>query len=102
MSTHLPGRNTSGARPWTARGSATSSIGEVDLLRLPWVVLVEAQPRIAAGAGGAAVADLAPRRRVRIINGDDVLQQVMEEEAAGGELAPIAALDAVLLHVGEE
>src|SRR5689334_464176 len=104
MSTHFPGRNTSGARPLTARGSETSSIRgpKVIFLRFPGIALVEAQARIAARACRAAKADFAPRRRVRIINRDDLLQEMMEEEAAGGQVAPVAALDAVVLDVGQK
>src|SRR5205085_2437408 len=46
MGTHLPSRKTSGARPLRARGSATSSIGglEVELFGFPRIALLPAEP----------------------------------------------------------
>jgi hypothetical protein len=100
----LPDRNTSGARPPQALGSAISSTGglDVEFLRFPRIAFVEAEARVTARARRAAEPDLAPRRRVRIINADRLLQQIVKEEAAGRQVAPIAALDPVVLDVGQE
>src|SRR3569623_528144 len=87
-----------------ARGSWTSSIGRyrVGLFGFPRVALVRTEPCIAARACGSAEADLAPSGRVGIIDGDDLLQQVMLEEAARRQITPMATVYSIVLDVAEQ
>src|SRR5205814_8389517 len=96
--THWPLRNTSGARPSIARGSAISGIGSLDLFRFPRIALVEAKPDVAARARRSAKADLAPGGGVRVIDCRYLFQQQRLEEALDREPAPFVGLDLAELH----
>src|SRR5579885_3253876 len=84
-----PTRSTSGARPCMPRGTSCASSGmRLVLDRLPGISPVELHADIAARAGGASEADLAPGRRMAVVGSDDVEQQPLREDQPAPHPAP--------------
>src|SRR3954454_3066096 len=69
----------SGARPFLARGS-TRGLSLMILDCLPRIAPVRLHPNIAARRGRPPETDLAPRRRMRVIDGDYLVQQHAAEK----------------------
>src|SRR5579872_4326757 len=100
MGVHAPGRKTSGARPFSARGCTRGS-SYSDILApgfafaarprfacLPWVASVVIQAHIPARARRAAETNLVPRRGLGVIGAYDVVQEPLLEEESRRYAAP--------------